>query len=125
MESTKRIEVAPQQIEEVMSMGDALKREVELGRIAQIQHENREAEETHRMRIKYARNIFAVVCSWLTCVVLSVVCSGIQYLNFTLPDSVLIAFITTTTINVLGLLYVVTRWLFPSSFRQEGRRKSD
>ena len=28
-------------------------------------------------------------------------------------DAVIIALITTTTINVLGLFYIVARWLFP------------
>jgi hypothetical protein len=35
-------------------------------------------------------------------------------IDFELSDAVLIALITTTTVNVLGLFYIVARWLFPS-----------
>ena len=35
-------------------------------------------------------------------------------------DPVMIALITTTTLNVLGLFYIVARWLFPQKSSQNG-----
>lgn len=39
---------------------------------------------------------------------------GVSITGFTLDPSVLIALVTTTTVNVLGLFYIVARYLFPS-----------
>ena len=36
-----------------------------------------------------------------------------QYIGFDLPESVLIALVTTTTASVVGILLIVTRYLFP------------
>jgi hypothetical protein len=40
-------------------------------------------------------------------------------IDFELSDAVLIALITTTTVNVLGLFYIVARWLFPSKLMNQ------
>ena len=36
-----------------------------------------------------------------------------QYIGFHLPEAVLIALVTTTTASVVGILLIVTRYLFP------------
>lgn len=46
-------------------------------------------------------------------------------LNFwgkTLSDAVLIAILTTTTANVLGIFYIVTHWLYPSERNQTQKK---
>ncbi len=42
---------------------------------------------------------------------------GKTYLD--LPDNIMIALITTTTINVLGLAFIVANWLFPSDKKHQ------
>lgn len=73
-----------------------------------------EASDTHKLRLSYANRLFWLVCAWLACVVFAVELTGFKTLGFTLSDPILIAFITTTTINVVGLFFVVAKWLFPS-----------
>jgi len=41
-------------------------------------------------------------------------CPGCWRFQFALSDKVLIAFITSTTASVIGIFYVVAKWLFPA-----------
>lgn len=79
-----------------------------------LQQQFREASDTHDLRLSYANRLFWLVCAWLACVVFAVELTGFKTWGFTLSDPILIAFITTTTINVVGLFFVVAKWLFPS-----------
>ena len=74
-----------------------------------------EAKETHELRIKYTHRIFVVLCVWLFFlpIYLVIAGSGFDFLGFKLSDNVLIAFIASTLINVLGLFVVVAKWMFP------------
>jgi hypothetical protein len=40
--------------------------------------------------------------------------SGFGYKSFELPDGVLIAFIASTTVNVVGLFVLVAKWMYPA-----------
>ncbi|WP_350656677.1 hypothetical protein [Psychrobacter sp. S1-30-MNA-CIBAN-0213] len=83
-------------------------------------------KETNTLRQKYAKNIYRLTYIWLIFIGSVVLLTGIGDLNivigkfnielidFRLSDNVLIAFITTTTINVIGIIYIVARWLFPN-----------
>lgn len=79
-----------------------------------------------RARQIYAKLIFALLVIWLFLVILTVWSSGAtvtlpkwwpEFLptvrEFKLSDSVLIALVTTTTANIIGLLILVVRYLFP------------
>lgn len=72
-----------------------------------------------REREKYASRIFRLVVCWLSAILLIVIAQGVrwpwmsQYIGFDLPESVLIALVTTTTASVVGILLIVTRHLFP------------
>lgn len=79
-----------------------------------LKQQVQESADTHKLRLSYAKRLFWLVCSWLACVVIAVGFSGFHVFGFLLSDSVLIAFITTTTVNVVGLFFVVAKWLFPS-----------
>jgi hypothetical protein len=62
---------------------------------------------------------FSLVACWLTVMLFFILAQGIgripfKDVKFLLTDSVVIAMITTTTINVLALLIIVLRNLFPS-----------
>lgn len=61
----------------------------------------------------YAVLLFLMSTAWLTYIAIFLWEAGKGRL--TVSDPVQIALITTTTINVLGLFYIVARWLFPNT----------
>ena len=64
-------------------------------------------------RKKYARWIFILTCFWAISIFTVVFFLGFgQYLNFKISDSVMIALITSTTINFFGFFLLVIRYLF-------------
>ena len=65
-------------------------------------------------RDEYVLKLFRLIVSWLVIVVIFVALAATLGNHFKLSDSVLIAFITSTTVSVLGLFVIVARWLFPS-----------
>ena len=101
-ESTERVNSRSQKEAEFL-FGEAAKNEM-LKNILQDRQE----------RLKYAERLFSLVSGWLAGVGLIILFEGFHYNYFNLSDSVLLALLGTTTVNVLGLFYVVTRYLFPS-----------
>jgi hypothetical protein len=94
---------------------DDHRRLYEIEELARIQ---REANDIHTMRLEYANRIFTLVVLWLIAVGIAVLASGFGGVNdrgFYLSDKVLIAFISSTTINVIGLFIVVAKWMYPST----------
>lgn len=89
-----------------------------------LEQELLESKDTHNLRLDYSNKIFWLVCSWLICVAVSIFLSGFKIGNFSLSDKVLITFITSTTINVVGLFIVVAKWMFPSNNNNNKKRKS-
>lgn len=68
-----------------------------------------------RLRTRYLRYLFFVIIGWLLLVALVLGLTGYKkHTGFELSDSVLIAFITTTTASVIGLFLGVIRWLYPA-----------
>jgi hypothetical protein len=63
-------------------------------------------------RKKYAHRIFVLICFWIGAVFLLLIAVGVGY-HFALSNSVLLAVIGSTTVNVLGIFYIVTHYLFP------------
>ena len=62
----------------------------------------------------YASRIFKLVCWWLAVIGLMLFLQGFGGLiGFTLPASVLITAIGSTTATVIGIFLIVTRYLFP------------
>ncbi len=69
-------------------------------------------------RKKYARRFFILACFWLVAITVLLVLQGFGsfwfgLMPFKLADTVLLAVIGSTTVNVLGILYVVVNYLFP------------
>ena len=83
--------------------------------IENIKQALQESKQVHSLRIDYAGNIFILICVWLLFVIATVYLDGFAYKEFDLSDNVLIAFITSTTVCVLGLFVVVAKWMFPSN----------
>jgi hypothetical protein len=85
-------------------------RQVELAKAHLI---NQEFKEILEQRRAWGNKFFWVLLGWLVSVVLVVFFQGFQYQGFKLDNSVLIAFIGTTTADVLGIGYVIANFLFP------------
>jgi hypothetical protein len=85
-----------------------------------FEDELKQLQDNHDLRLKYVGRIFYLVAVWLGCVVLCVGVSGFNLWGFRLSDTVLIAFISSTTVNVVGLFVLVAKWMFP-----DGRRAAD
>jgi len=64
-----------------------------------------------KARKLYAGLIYTLVVLWLGFILWIVIATGSGW--YKLSDTVLVALITTTTLNVLGLFLVVTQYLFP------------
>jgi len=64
-------------------------------------------------RKKYAGRFFILSCCWMITITGVVMLDGWTVLGFRLSDKVVLALIGSTTINVLGILYVVAHYLFP------------
>ena len=76
-----------------------------------------EAQSMFKERRRYALWLFWLSVIWLIVILAFLLFAAIKTMfgiDFELSDTVLVALITTTTINVLGLFYIVARWLFPS-----------
>jgi hypothetical protein len=66
-------------------------------------------------RDEWARKLFPLCAGWLIAVVVVMGLEGFHLWGFHLDNSVVIAFIGTTTADVLGLGYIVVNYLFPKS----------
>ena len=71
--------------------------------------------ELHDTRKQYVGRLFWLITAWLAVVVALVALTATLKNIFTLADSVLIAFITSTTVSVIALFVIVAKWLFPAA----------
>lgn len=72
--------------------------------------ENRRQDRAQRK--VYADNLFTFLCFYMILVFFILYKSGSLYNSFELSDSVIIALITTTTANIIGIFAFVVRYLF-------------
>jgi hypothetical protein len=79
------------------------------------------ANDLHGERKGYANRLFWLIVAWLGVVIVFVFNSAYTPETFAIHDNVLIAFITSTTVSVLGLFVVVAKWLFPSPKDTDGK----
>jgi len=87
-----------------------------LNEVEDLEHELKAKRFMLTMRTVFALLLFGLTLGWLGFIGWVVWLSGLGWAfkrPFLLSDPVLIALITTTTLNVLGLFYGVTQWLFP------------
>jgi hypothetical protein len=63
-------------------------------------------------RAKYTKRLYVTMVAWMGAVYAVIVLSGWSIGGFALSDGVLIALITGTTANVIGLFVIVARYLF-------------
>lgn len=73
------------------------------------QERRRYAQDTQQRRY-LAKWVVWTSSTWLGCVIIIIIMCGVKW--FTLPISVLNTLLATTTVNVLGLAFIVLRSLF-------------
>ena len=93
-------------------------------RLDKLEDDLKRERDLHGLRKTFLNRLFGLILGWLVAVVICVfLCAvgGEQQsgdwncpFTFKLPDSVLIAFISSTTVSVLGLFLIAAKWLFPS-----------
>lgn len=74
---------------------------------------NKELGENITKRADWARHVLKLLIGWLVAVIAVLLCQGFSIRGFHLDSSIVIAFIGTTTANVLALGYIVANYLFP------------
>lgn len=64
-------------------------------------------------RKKYALGMFILSCFWILAIYTILILAGFRIHGFALSDSVLLGAIGGTTANILGMFFIVARYLFP------------
>ena len=115
-----------QDLESLQHKQTLLENEIKLKNLIAEYHGKVHALEAERTMLKqrkiYAVLLFTLAILWLGFIGLFLFLAGLGKMK--VSDSVLIALITTTTINVLGLFYIVARWLFPNKNNIETKDSS-
>jgi len=96
----------------------ALAYRVKLNQVLKLEHELNEQISMLNHRKTFSHLIFWLSAFWLVFIAVFLwymSCRKDVYGDPVKPvsDSVMIALITTTTVNVLGYFYIVAKWLFP------------
>lgn len=86
---------------------------------AKRKQELAEQHEIHLTRLGYVPKLLVLISAWLGIASVFLLLHGFHIGGFELSEKVLIALITSTTANVLGLFYVVAKWLYPSPINKE------
>lgn len=83
-------------------------------------------KQDREQRKEFAAKIFSLTVGWLVCVVLILLFQGwgiafscVETDRFHLSDSVLIALITGASVNIIGLMAIVIRYLFPPTSKSK------
>jgi len=115
---TKAVEEGEVQAGEVSSLAAEEQRDLEEDRealqIELLKLEHKQRQQDMNERKKYAFRVFLLLALWLALLFVLLFVQGWQSTTgFDLSDNVLIALITGTTVNVIGVFVVVMNYLFP------------
>jgi len=83
--------------------------------LARLRAELTSLEQDTKLRKAFAWAGYWMNIGWLVAILSLLFLSGFHCWRFSLPDSVLLALIGTTTTNVIGVLLIVMRYLFPKT----------
>lgn len=92
---------------------DALELETRQAALDATKIHNAGLAKYFQQREDWGDRVFWMLVGWLVSVVAVLVLDGFHVHGFHLDNSIMIAFIGTTTADVLGLGYVVANFLFP------------
>ncbi|HKP38494.1 MAG TPA: hypothetical protein VJT71_16665 [Pyrinomonadaceae bacterium] len=116
--------VADTQVPEVdVSDNRALEGEDDLQITGQtwLKQELKHTKHLHWVRLFLLGALFILVVLWLLSVVILLLMEGFHVWTFDLSDKVIIAYMTSTTVSVLGLFHIAAKWLFSASFADVSR----
>jgi len=91
-------------------------RDITEARIEKVLAENDRFKEDTLLRSLLAKFFAMIIALWLLAVVLILV--GNKVNNYNLSDNVLITLLTTTSINVIGMMLIILNNLFPNSSKK-------
>lgn len=93
---------------------------------AWLREEIRQTQHLHFARMILLGGLFVLVLGWLFSVILLLIMVGFSSLDsFNLSDKVIITYITSTTVSVLGLFHIAAKWLFSAqSFFSRAKERS-
>lgn len=86
-----------------------------------LRQEIRHTKQLHYVRVFLLGALFLLVLLWLLSVALLLILQGFKLWGFWLSDKVIIAYITSTTVSVLGLFHIAAKWLFSAGFADFAR----
>ena len=81
-----------------------------------LRQEIAHTKHLHYVRLFILAALFILVLCWLGSVALLLLLQGFKVWGFWLSDKVIIAYITSTTVSVLGLFHIAAKWLFSAGF---------
>jgi len=107
-------QIAAPAVEQVSNEPDpSTENEILEQQVEGLRLENQSLKQDIDERRKYAHRIFCLISTWLIAVFVLLAVQGFNLLSFRLSDSVLLAVVGSTTVNVLGIFYIVANYLFP------------
>ncbi|MCO4857254.1 hypothetical protein MKD49_12265 [Herbaspirillum sp. WGmk3] len=120
---------------------DQLKLESEVRQLQrndeELAHKLQENKENHQLRQKHAKRLFVLAILWIAILWIVLLIQGFgkfpipsfiagyENLEFNLSDSVLIAFMTSTTTTVVGLYGIAAYWLFRSQSKKNDKTEKN
>ena len=90
-----------------------------------LRQEISHTKHLHYVRLFILAALFVLVLAWLGSVALLLLLQGLKVWGFWLSDKVIIAFITSTTVSVLGLFHIAAKWLFSAGFADFAKSFAD
>lgn len=97
----------------------ALTRNAEDIKRLKIKNDNLQKLAEHR--IKYSVNILDFVVSFFAFVLIIIFLKGFKYIE--LDNDVLITILVTNAVDVIGILFIVAKWLYPQDIKQSRKNK--
>ena len=90
-----------------------------------LRQEISHTKHLHYVRLFLLASLFVLVLAWLGSVALLLLLQGFKVWGFGLTDKVIITYITSTTVSVLGLFHIAAKWLFSAGFADFAKSFAD
>ena len=90
-----------------------------------LRQEISHTKHLHYVRLFLLAALFVLVLGWLGSVALLLLLQGFKLWGFWLSIEVIIAYIGSTTISVLGLFHIAAKWLFSAGFADFAKSFAD
>lgn len=103
--------------QEGQDLEDDISRQIQLEKLTRRKEFNKTLAQNNEERKKYAKYTFTLTCVWAVLIFVIIFFVGFNIIS--IPDSVLIALITTTTINFFGFFVLVIKYLFNIGNRKQ------